>query len=416
MLNRREAFVGISAIFLGSSRAIASPDLATLLETTLPPRDQTPAGAAVLASAAETLLVQLREVPSATLSPLEKLEWRVACKGLQREIAFAQAIRRNATASERYALALACALGKAVDPRAAHAAAKVEIRALQARADVLLQEQGLRRGPVGARLRELWRDPRYLYSDDSTGRDKAVADMNKTLAAVVPRLAPLFDGLPMPRAEVRRMTRADEESHRRGFRELATNGVSTYYPDLSDIRARPDWTLPSVVHHELLPGHILQLSFEAAANPPTLRLRFAHAFGEAWAIYAEQLAAADDPRSELGYLQWRLFRMGRVLADTGMHAMGWDTARARSALEAAQGFPVAYASFDDDVDRIQKSPGSLAAESLGALALAHLKQRTAAHIAEMHRAILIHGPWPIEALPDVLSLCGDGTSPCNMLR
>lgn len=410
MFSRRDALLCASAALLIPARAQSEPDLWALLEKDLPPRDQTRSGAASLLSAAEPLLAQLRKIDPSTLPTEAALEWRAAYSGLQREIAFAEALLHNAAAPERYARALACALGKNTDPRAAHAAASAEIRALQSRADLLLRGQGLRQGAVGARMGTLWRDPRYLYSDDDTGRNKAVIDMNAAMAAMAPFLAKAFGDLPLPRAEVRRMSRDDEDRRRPGYRTLPkADDIGAYYVDLSNIRARPDWTLPSVVHHELLPGHILQLAVQADARPPALRVRFAHAFGEAWAIYAEQLAAelgvfADAPCSELGYLQWRLFRMGRVLADTGMHAMGWNQERARSTLEAVQGFPVAYAGFDDDIDRIRTSPGQLAAEGLGALALARLHHRAAPHIARFHRAILTHGPWPVEVWPLVLAL------------
>ena len=39
-------------------------------------------------------------------------------------------------------------------------------------------------------------------------------------------------------------------------------------------------------------------------------------------------AYAHDPLGEIGYLQWRLLRLGRILADTGVHALGWSRDKA----------------------------------------------------------------------------------------
>ncbi|MEH3157724.1 MAG: DUF885 family protein [Sphingomonas taxi] len=88
-----------------------------------------------------------------------------------------------------------------------------------------------------------------------------------------------------------------------------------YIVDLRRIRDRPRWTLPSVVAHELLPGHMIQLGLEERAAPHPLRLDYAASFVEGWGIHAEALAAADgafaDPHAMLGHLHWLIFRVAR---------------------------------------------------------------------------------------------------------
>jgi uncharacterized protein (DUF885 family) len=161
--------------------------------------------------------------------------------------------------------------------------------------------------------------------------------------------------------------------------------------------------LPSVVHHELLPGHILQAPFERAAAPPALQVRYASGYSEGWAVYAEQLADelgafADDPLGRIGYLQWMLFRMARVVADTGIHVMRWSRARAIEEMRALQGESIAFISIADDVDRFCVQPGLYAAQGLAALHLAELRETTrrAAHgrfeLARFHDAMLRRGP------------------------
>ena len=127
----------------------------------------------------------------------------------------------------------------------------------------------------------------------------------------------------------RRLPRADELAGKGGWRALPEPGkAGAYYVDLKDIARRPRWTLPSVVAHELLPGHMIQLPIEAAAKPHPLRLTYAAAFAEGWAIWAEQLAARQgafaDPLDRLGHLHWLLFRVGRGLADIAIHCDGWS--------------------------------------------------------------------------------------------
>jgi len=300
---------------------------------------------------------------------------------------------RPASAADAYAEALAQAWGGPIDPKAAHALARREARRLQVRADLLLRGQGLQTGSVAERLRTLADDPRFLYADDDAGRDRAVADMNARLAAIRPKLARAFGDLPIPQAVVRRMSREDEARGRGGYRESPA-----YYLDLKAIRARPAWSLPSVAFHETVPGHALQATGQAAAPPPE-RARHLGVYSEAWAIYAEQLAAdlgayERDPGGEIGYLQWRLFRLARIVADTGQGVLGWSHDQAVEAMTELQGRDIAFTTIAADVARMRQQPGVYAAQGLGALEIARLRPPRMADWPRFHRAILADGPWP----------------------
>lgn len=326
------------------------------------------------------------------LSPVRRREREAVLTGLSLET----------KAGQGYAALLASQLGAPVDPLAAHRRAQTEAERLQAKADRLLRGQGLTQGAVGERLTRLLADERYLYSDDDAGRDKAVAEMNAWLAAIRPRLGSAFGGLPIPPAEARRMSQADAAKGRAGYREAGTfERPGAYYVDLKAIRARPSWTLPAVVHHELIPGHLLQLPLQAAADPHPLRLRVSRAYFEAWGIYAEQLAddlglMAAAPLARIGSLHWRLFRLARIVADTGLHARGWSRDQAIDAMRAIQGPPIAFVDVPADVDRMTREPAAFAAQGLGALDLARHRPRTG--WAAYHRAVLADGPWPFATL------------------
>ena len=205
------------------------------------------------------------------------------------------------------------------------------------------------------------------------------------------------------------MSPADATAGKGGFRVQAHDGEpGAYYVDLKAIRTRPSWSLPSVAFHEVVPGHLLQLPLQAAAAPTPERVKAASAFFEAWAIYAEQLASdlgayAADPLGEIGYLHWRLFRLGRVVADTGLHALGWTTDRSVNTVTALQGPSVAFARIEDDVARMAREPARFAAEGLGALEIARLRPASRAAWPAFHRRLLIDGPWPPGALARVVA-------------
>jgi len=389
MIDRRRLVAAATACaFAPSFASAADADLDTLLsDINSGLTSQDPAGAAAGAA-------RLARLDPAGLSPVRRLERAAVLGGLRRE-----AILRDGD----YAGRLQLALGKAIGPAAAHRRAVAEGQALQARADALLRGQGLRQGSVAERLRVFARDGRFLYADSGAGRDQAVAEMNRALARLRPRLPQAFGDLAVPPAAVRRMSPEDEARGRSGYREDAAPGrPGLYFVDLKDIRARPSWTLASVAHHELVPGHILQGRLQADAWPHPLRLRYSGAFSEGWATYAEQLAGdlgvyRDDPAGEIGALQWRLFRVARIVADTGLGALGWSHDRAEAAMRDLQGQSIAFVTIEADVRRMGETPGAAAAQGLMALEIARLRGPTAAAPA-FHRAVLTDGPWPLDAL------------------
>lgn len=295
-----------------------------------------------------------------------------------------------------YRRALSVSLGADTDPVAAHRRARDVVRDLHREADALLRAQGLTSGTVAERLRAMLRDERYLYPDTDDGRTQAVADMNATLAHIRTLLPRAFHGVADTPAMVRRMPTEEEARGAAGRRD-----GQSYIVDLLRIRARPRWTLPSVVAHELLPGHLLQAPLGDAARAPRLQARYAGGYSEGWAIYAERLADelgvfADDPLSRLGYLHWMLFRYGRIVADTGIHTMRWPRARAIAEMQEMQGRSIAFIGIEEDVERFILSPGSYAAQGLAALEIYDLRERARGRrgneIARFHDAMLRHGP------------------------
>lgn len=353
----------------------------------------------------------------ATIPAIEAAQRRVAETGGQRFSPLAEALGRQIdklrelriragsepgvwrlpNGEEYYALALQFQCGARVDPRAAHERALARCRELQAEADPLLRAQGLTQGDVAERLRTLARNERHLFADSAEGKAQAVAYMNERLTRVRTLLAGAIDGAIDVPAQVRLLPTAQEAGGAQGRRR-----GSNYLVDFGAIRTRPRWSLPSVVYHELVPGHILQAPFERAAEPPDLQLRYASGYGEGWSVYAEQLADemgayAGDPLGRIGYLQWMLFRMARVVADTGIHVMRWSREQAIEEMRALQGESIAFVSIEEDVLRFCAQPGVYAAQGLAALHISELRETTRRrardfNLPHFHAAMLQHGP------------------------
>ncbi len=304
-----------------------------------------------------------------------------------------------------YALRLRRTTGDRVDPARLRARMERERTRVLARANFLFTRIGLPSGTTGERYSTLWRDSRRLYADDDGGRARAIDDMNRWLAAAFAWLAHWFGPLPPEVGAVRamRMPAVEEAGGKQGYRIVPEPGrPGRYVVDLREIQRRPSWTLPAVVHHELLPGHMVQLPLEAHARPHPLRLDYAQSFAEGWAIYAEGLAAAaglyrGDPHGELGFCHWRLFRLCRAQADLALHLGGSSRATVLADWRSVLGEPAYFAPFEADLDRIARDPAARAAEAAMWLAI---EDRAGARPARsFHRSLLQHGRMRIDAFP-----------------
>jgi uncharacterized protein (DUF885 family) len=301
-----------------------------------------------------------------------------------------------------YALRLRCTTGVDDPPLEVERLVEAETRRLLARAGRLLARLGLSRGSVGARLRALKGRAEYLYSNDEAGRSRAVADMNSALARLRPHLPDRFSPPLEARSSVRRMSPTDERAGRRGYRDPPTaSAPGAYYPDLGAIHERPSWTLATVAYHETIPGHLLQLGYQAAADPHPLQMSYAPGYSEGWAMHAERLAdeiGLFSPIEQLGFIQSMLFRLARVTADIGIHLRRWERARAVHYLEETVGFELFFP-FAVEVDRYSAEPAGFAGDAMVALTLRRLAPRGPGYRARrFHEAVLDRGPLSAEAI------------------
>ena len=387
MTTRRAVLAGAAALALlpGRGRA-ASPDFRAALDAVEAKVGDPPQALALL-----------DRIDTRGLTASERLDLVTARAGLRADLSIMAA--RPLTP----ALLLRRKLGDGVDPAAAARRLEIERKRCATRADHLFARLGVRGADTGARFSALWRDPRYRYADTAA----ALADMNRWLVRFRAAVPSLIGAVPAWCLDVAAApaTAADLASGHLGYRTLPTATASGgYVPDFARLADRPAFTMPSVVAHELLPGHMIQMPLEAAANPHPLRLRYASGFGEGWGIYAERRVAdagfyAKDPAAELGYLHWRLFRIGRALADLAIHGDGLPVEAARARLVAWQGEPAYFAPFDADLARIVKEPMTRAAEMLSALAIEDgARGRTGQRLARYHHMVLADGRMRNEEL------------------
>lgn len=283
---------------------------------------------------------------------------------------------------------------------------------LSGAADTLLRQQGLSHGTVGQRFAALYKDPRFIYPNTDEGRAQLLAYLNGCVKAVTAKLPAYFGSLPKAGLEIRRVPIAVEAGAPGGYYEdgsLDGSRPGAYYINLRNMAEIPRWTLPTLTYHEGIPGHHLQgaLILEAPGVPMIRRTLWFAAYGEGWAVYAEQLADemglyAADPWGRAGYLQAALLRALRLVLDTGLHARRWTRSRAIRYYVDTMGAPESAAAAE--VDRYCVWPGQACSYMIGKLTWLKLRSGSQAllgpkfDIRRFHDAGLLCGPLPLELL------------------
>jgi uncharacterized protein (DUF885 family) len=315
-----------------------------------------------------------------------------------------------------YAASLASATTTRITPEEVHQTGLDLVASLSAELDARLKARGLAAGSVGERLRALFNDPTYRYPNTDAGKAKLLEDLNAKVAVVQAHLPAWFRTLPKAKVEIRRVPPYTEGSAPGGYyNQGSLDGArpGAFYINLRDTAEVPSWSLPTLAYHEAIPGHHLQLTLQQEADLPLIRkLVWFQAYGEGWALYAEQLAAEmglyeDDPMGRIGYLHDALFRAVRLVVDSGLHQKRWSRERAVAYYTATLGDPEGAAITE--VERYAVWPGQACSYMVGKLTWLRLRERARARlgarfdIRDFHDAGLKAGAVPLTVLDGLIA-------------
>ena len=286
-----------------------------------------------------------------------------------------------------------------------------QVAEIQAEIDTILKGQGMADGSVGARIRTLNEDPRYVWPNTDQGKADLLTSLNEQMAALEPLLPQVFNTLPKAQVEIRRVPPSIEIGAPGGYYQGASLDGSrpgAYYINLSDTANWPKWSLPTLTYHEASPGHHLQVTIarEAGTLPIYRRTAGNSAFNEGWALYAERVAAddldvyANDPLGRVGYLQSYLFRAVRLVVDTGLHHKRWTRDQAIAYMIEECGEPAGSA--EKEIDRYCVSIGQACSYKLGQTVIARLRTEAEAKpgfdLKVFHDRVLLNGSVPLAVL------------------
>ncbi|MDP9102941.1 MAG: DUF885 family protein, partial [Pseudomonadota bacterium] len=297
-----------------------------------------------------------------------------------------------------------------LSPAEVHRQGLEQVKLLNARLDEAFKAQGMTKGAPWERLRAIFKDPKFLYPDTDAGKAKLIGDLNLKVQAVQAKLPAWFGTLPKAKVEIRRVPPAIEAGASSNYQAGTLDGSrpGAYYIVLRDTAEDPSWLMPTLTYHESIPGHHLQGSIQRETDLPLIRKQiWFSAYGEGWALYAEQLAEemgmyATDPWGRIGYLHDALLRAARMVIDTGLHSQGWTREQAIKYFVENQGDPDSAAI--SEVERYCVWPGQACSYMVGKLDLLRLRAKAKAalgarfDIRKFHDVVLLSGPMPLKVL------------------
>ncbi|MEK9212147.1 DUF885 domain-containing protein [Sphingomonas sp. 2378] len=305
-------------------------------------------------------------------------------------------------------------------PTELHQMGRARLADLQAQMDAILRKEGLTQGSVAERAIAYQRRPGIGFPDNDEGRKQIVAYMQARIDAIRPRLPDAFRRLARGHLEIRRMPLAQEAGAPAAYGGPGTIDArepGKVWVNLGDPTIHNRVTIPDLVYHEGIPGHVWQGEY-AQALPLIRSILAFNAYSEGWALYAEQLADelgmyADDPAGRLGYLMGLAWRAVRLIVDTGIHAIGWSRDQALTEFIAATGLPRSNAV--SEVDRYCAWPGQACGYEVGRAEIVAQRARAKAALGprydlrDFDQAVVDGGNVPLNVLADNVSRYIAGT-------
>lgn len=190
----------------------------------------------------------------------------------------------------------------------------------------------------------------------------------------------------------------------------ATDGSrpGTYFINTHDPASRVRYAAEAVAFHEANPGHHFQLTLASELkNIPEFRKHSqATAYVEGWGLYAERLANEMNLYTSdtdlLGMISADAWRAGRLVVDTGVHALGWSR---RQSVEFLQKWTaIDQHSIETEVDRYIGVPGQALAYKVGQMEILRLRADAQSSLGPrfdirgFHDTVLGSGPMTLPLL------------------
>ncbi|HSK75015.1 MAG TPA: DUF885 domain-containing protein [Thermoanaerobaculia bacterium] len=307
-------------------------------------------------------------------------------------------------AAYRYAVRLHTMLDRT--PEEIHRHGLAEVERLEAR----MTEVRKRIGFAGTRdefHRFVKTDPRFFARTPEEAAERLLAHLRR----IEPRISRYFLCTPESPYGVQRLNASLEGAMTYGYYQQATPASPRAYYMFNGSRLdqRPLLSAATIIYHELIPGHHIQvaLQLENKTLPAFRRGNFPTAFVEGWADYAaglaEEMGLYEDPYDLYGRLAQDILLNSRLVVDTGMNLLGWSRQDAigylkEHTLESEVQIGTETLRYSVDL------PGQALAYKLGENKIRELRRKAERELGKnfdvrrFHDAVLTSGALPLTVL------------------
>ncbi|PLK23285.1 DUF885 domain-containing protein [Porphyrobacter sp. TH134] len=288
-----------------------------------------------------------------------------------------------------------------------HATGRSEVARIEAEQDALAKQAGFADRHAYYAERARLNPPRQY---DDAARKEYLDTANAFVARTRTLLAPYFGTLPAYGIEVVREP---------AFSEVAGGAAHASAPSPDGKRPAKTYvhlvgTVPdpaamyTLMCHEAVPGHNMQgdIQVRQQGGPKFRAVTGYVAFGEGWALYAENLCkemnAFPDIAADFMRLDAELFRAARLVVDTGIHAMGWTEDEAVTYLNETGRQPIERSR--SEVRRYITLPGQATGYKIGMLKIMELRARAEKTLGDkfdikgFHDLLIASGSQPLSIL------------------
>jgi uncharacterized protein (DUF885 family) len=281
----------------------------------------------------------------------------------------------------------------------------------------ILNSEGYEGDDLGAMIRALGEEERFVYPDEEGIEEQILADYQAIVDEIDAGLDEWFDEETRPEAgvEVRRIPEFKEETSPGAYynapaRDGSRPGV--FYANLRSPSEIQRFGMRTLAYHEAIPGHHFQVTInqELEGMPIFRTFSLFGAYTEGWALYSERVAweagFQEDPFDNLGRLQAEIFRGVRLVVDTGIHSQRWTRQEAIDYMMANTGMP--EVEVVSEIERYIVLPGQATSYKVGMMKFLELRSIAQAalgdafDIREFHNVVLRRGAVPLSILEDIV--------------